>query len=107
MSYPLPSYAASIWLDGETLWLAFPSASGRGHKVYLSADQYGLTCALRILREREIHGGAAKLNEPSAPSQALLDMYANALLRNQRVNKDKKQETAKEAAEFLKEIGLI
>ncbi len=55
MKYPLPSYAASIYIAGDTLWLGLPSWNGedRGHSVPIPATQAGLAELLRILQARE------------------------------------------------------
>lgn len=53
-TYPLPSYAISLWVAGDDLWLAFPGQGpeGKGHSVRLPASQAGMATAITILRER-------------------------------------------------------
>jgi hypothetical protein len=52
--YPLPSHAASFWIAGDDLWIAFPGQGPeeRGHSIRLPASAGGLATAISIMRAR-------------------------------------------------------
>jgi hypothetical protein len=105
MQYPLPSYAASIWLDGETLWLSFPGER-HGHSIHLSADEYGLRCALSILRERELAKSAPTINQPGAPTQALAQEMLRAMAKPASQRAEEIRVARVEIMDELRELGL-
>ena len=108
MLYPAPAYAATVWVAGETLWLAFPPSNGHthGHSVHLSADVYGFQCALRILREREING-SLKINQKGAQSQHLADAMYKAIRASTKLKEVEASSAERKAAkDFLKDLGL-
>lgn len=66
--YPVPGYAAQIWVTGDTLWLSFPSlVGGQGHSVSLPANEIGFKHALIILRER--NKGSLNIGLKGAPTK--------------------------------------
>lgn len=102
MKYPLPSYAANIWLTGSTLWLSMPGADdySRNHVVQvpinltliknLIADTknidletrktlQGLFAILNTLHERHQVGMADSISTKSAPTQHDLDQIIKAI----------------------------
>jgi hypothetical protein len=78
--YPLPSHACSVWLDGDTLWAAFPPRAGsdKGHKVHLTADEYGIKSLLTILRARQCDGRHT-VGTVAAPVQYDLETIAKTM----------------------------
>jgi len=54
MTYPVPSYAANIWIVGDKLWIGFPSQveGARAHNVAFPITVKGLEAAITILKHR-------------------------------------------------------
>lgn len=65
---PLPSHAASFWIAGDDLWIAFPGQgpNERGHSIRLPASVAGLQTAISILKTRS---APTKLGERGTPTQ--------------------------------------
>lgn len=106
-SYPLPSYAASVWLNGDKLTLAFPgldthtqghtvavdidisaitnllTSSRFDHKNALGRDERkslrGLLSVLHTLRERSHQNAPKTIGNPAAPTQYDLDQITRAI----------------------------
>lgn len=59
--YPLPTFAAYIWLAGDTLMLGLPPSEGnsRGHQVAIPAANL---CTSRELTDRERSDGVLSLD---------------------------------------------
>lgn len=109
--YPVPGYAAQIWIAGDELKLALPSPlDAPSHTVTLPNNERGLALALQILREREHDFGT--IGRASAPTQYMTerqlanDAKYNAMLRAMREGSAERQKEKAEAAAFLEEIGL-
>lgn len=108
--YPVPSYAANIWIAGDKLWLGFPSPEPgvRGHSVPLPCNEKGMAVAVSILREREHTPRTNWLGTKGAPTRWDIehDKKYNALLNA--MNESKKTTEAEKAAAqaFLEELGL-
>lgn len=68
--YPLPSHAASFWIAGDDLWIAFPGQGPeeRGHSIKLPASAGGLAAAVKIMRDRAT-AKDLKLSNRGTPSQ--------------------------------------
>lgn len=127
--YPLPAYAVSVWVAGDSLMIAFPgTVSEQGHTIKLPASEGGLRAAVNIMRERS-RAEDLRIGNAGTPTQYTLEQragmaYGRAVrkLRHEEesalaeANADKlEKHTAKvrrakreadEAKEFLKELGL-
>jgi hypothetical protein len=127
--YPIPAYAVSIWIAGDSLLVAFPgTVSEQGHTIKLPASTAGLKTALDIAKARseatslllgnagtptqyeiEARGGAAfgavsrRMREEREAATAASKAEAEARLT---AKKRKAAREAAEATEFLKELGL-
>lgn len=109
--YPVPSYAAQIWVAGDQLWLAFPSlVNGHGHSVPFPANEIGLSLALETLKERS--KGAISLGLRGSPTRHEIerrvreDSRYNTILREMSENKRASEAERAEASKFLEELGL-
>lgn len=113
-SYPLPSHAASFWLSGDDLMIAFPptGAEQRGHTVRLPTSVAGLQLALSVLRDRTANGGKA-LGEPGTPSQYQLeralvhDKKYSSILKSLEQAKALDVEAKKASQAALAKLGLV
>lgn len=78
-SHPVPSYAASIWVEGDQVCLDIPSFTpgARSHTVTLPVTEKGFAIVASILKERS-RGGQQQIGAKAAPIQYDLD---KALLR--------------------------
>src|SRR5438309_159855 len=76
-TYPLPSYAISLWVAGDDLWLAFPGQGpeGKGHSVRLPVSKSGLKVAINILRDRA-KAESLKIGHDGTPTQYTVEQYA-------------------------------
>jgi hypothetical protein len=127
--YPIPAYAVSIWVAGDSLLIAFPgTVSEQGHTIKLPASTAGLDTALKIAKARaeaddlrignkgtptqyeiEARGGAAfgavsrRVREEREAATAASKAETEARLT---AKKRKAAREAAEAEEFLKELGL-
>ena len=107
-SYPLPSYAAYVWLKGDQLCLSLPSPEqgARAHQVQVPLNEAGLKCLVEILKGRERE--QTWLSLKGAPTKRQIedelkrDAKYNAWLKAMRVSQQEKDEAAK----FLEELGL-
>jgi len=107
-SYPLPSYAVSLWIAGDDLWLAFPGQGpeGRGHSVRLPASVGGLQAAIKILRARET-AEDLRIAQRGTPTQYDLERIAEYMLKSDHAAKQAERREAKAAAAAeLAELGL-
>ena len=108
-SYPLPSYAISLWVAGDDLWLAFPGQGpeGKGHSVRLPASIAGMQTAVAILRERS-QAKDLRLGERGTPTQYELeqDKKYGAILAAMQADTAEKREARARAAAELTELGL-
>lgn len=112
-SYPLPSYAASVWTVGDRLVLSFPSPlDAPAHKVEFPNNERGLKLAIETLRERERQERSTTIATRGAPSSYQIE---RALAEDKKYKEwIKEMGTAKAQAEaeraeaeaFLKELGL-
>lgn len=81
--YPVPRYAAYVWVTGDTLWLGFPSpVEGGSHSVPFPATDKGLKLAMSTLRERETSTRLEIANK-AAPSRYQVE---RALVNDKRYN---------------------
>lgn len=99
MNYPLPSYAASVWLAGAVLRVELG-----GHTIALPASQAGLSALLSILRDRQ-RNTQSRLCEPGAPTGIDAQALAVALARGD-TTKGRTDAERREAQTFLTELGL-
>jgi len=107
--YPIPSYAVSLWVAGDDLWLAFPGQGPeeRGHSIRLPATVAGMQTAIAVLRERS-QAKSLKLGERGTPTQYELEQdrkYGAILAAMKADSEEKRAERAKAQAE-LEELGL-
>jgi hypothetical protein len=109
MNYPLPSYAAHIWIANGQLCLGFPSPKegAREHMVTLPLSDKGLAVAIDILREREKDrfntlGTAGAPCRRQVEDELKRDQKYNEILRAMSVSKSERDEAAK----WLEELGL-
>ncbi len=110
--YPIPSYACSIWLAGDSLWLAFPPlAQGEhGHSVPFPATERGLELILNTLRQRRL--GERSLGEAGSPTRYQIerslvnDANYNVLIGAIAQSKEAQRREREEAGKFLEELGL-
>ena len=110
--YPIPSYAAYIWVAGDKLWLGFPGTdeSVRPHSVPFPATEPGFAVALKILRERRI--GERMIGTKGAPCKHQVERELAQDRRYNEMLKAMKEAKATSAAEkadaeaFLEELGL-
>lgn len=108
-TFPLPSYAISLWVAGDDLWLAFPGQGpeGKGHSVRLPASQAGFATAISILRDR-VQAKDLKLGQPGTPTQYELeqDRKYGAILAAMKADTAERREAQAKAAAELAELGL-
>ncbi len=71
-NYPLPSYAASIWLANDRIQVAFPDERG-GHTISLPEGPKGLEVLMTALRQRAMQTSARTLGLSGTPSQQEAD----------------------------------
>lgn len=106
--YPLPSYAVSVWANGDHLMVAFPPTVGeQGHTIKLPLSGAGLKTAVSILRDRA-EATDLRLSQRGTPSQYEVenDQRYKALMRARQADKAATQAEIDEAAAFLEELGL-
>lgn len=73
MTYPIPSYAATVWLAGDKLAVSFPPLPGldKSHTIQVPCTEEGIKALATVLRDRE-HGfdtAQAKLGTKGSPTQ--------------------------------------
>lgn len=116
MTYPLPAYAVSVWIAGDSLMVAFPgTVTEQGHTVKLPASPAGLKTAIDIAKARA-ESQDLRLGKKGTPTQweaEKLAAWGKALARDRQERIEeldrKRAEAARErdeAEEFLKELGL-
>jgi len=107
--YPLPSHAASFWIAGDDLWIAFPGQGPqeRGHSVRLPASVAGLQTAINILKERAV-APSLKLGHRGTPTQYELeqDKKYGAILAAMKEDAEAKRLNKTLAEMELAELGL-
>lgn len=127
--YPLPAYAVSAWVAGDSLMIAFPgTVSEQGHTIKLPASAGGMAAAINIMKERA-RAEDLRIGNAGTPTQYSIEQragiaYGKAVRRLRQEEAEAiaekneaklKAHTAKvrraerekaEAAEFLKELGL-
>lgn len=108
-SYPLPAHAASFWIAGDDLWIAFPGQGpeGKGHSIRLPASTAGLATAIAILRERS-KATDLRLGARGTPTQYELeqDKKYGAILAVMKADTAAKAEARAKAQKELEELGL-
>jgi hypothetical protein len=107
--YPLPSYAVSAWVAGDSLFIAFPGmVSEQGHTIKLPASAGGLQAAVNIMRQRS-QAQDLRLGNKGTPTQwdiMRLEALNKALNEDGAAKRAKAAQERAEAEEFLKELGL-
>lgn len=68
--YPIPSHAASFWIAGDDLWIAFPGQGPeeRGHSIRMPASAAGMAAAVQIMRDRAA-AQSLKIGNRGTPTQ--------------------------------------
>lgn len=115
--YPLPAYAVSVWVAGDSLMVAFPGTlSEQGHTIRLPASEGGLRAAISIMKDRAA-AESLKLGNRGTPTQWDTDKQMahwgkmlkagndGKIAKHERKLAEAKRER-EEATEFLKELGL-
>ena len=107
--YPIPSHAASFWIAGDDLWIAFPGQGPeeRGHSIRLPASAAGMATAIQIMKERA-QARSLRLSNPGTPSQYEVenDRRYKALVRVRETERQTSRADRETAAAELKELGL-
>jgi len=110
--YPLPSYAVSAWVAGDSLFIAFPgTVSEQGHTIKLPASAGGLLAAVTIMKARS-QATDLRLNARGTPTRNEMDEALSsqdkykAWLKAMGAAKEQSAQERAEAEEFLKELGL-
>lgn len=127
MTYPIPAYAISVWVAGDSLMIAFPgTVTEKGHTIKLPASAAGLDTAVKIAKARA-EASDLRIGNRGTPTQ--YDVEAGkawgAVTKRQRAEREaveaadkadalarhtaKKRRAAREKEEaetFLKELGL-
>lgn len=82
--YPLPDYAASIWLIGDEIALCLPAQveGARAHTIQLPATDKGMVALMTILRDR-----ARASNRTIGTKAAPVQYDVEALLRGMSITK--------------------
>lgn len=115
--YPLPSYAVSVWVAGDSLMVAFPgTVTEQGHTIKLPASEGGLRAAISIMKERS-RAESLRIGNAGTPTQwdtdrqmahwgrmLRLDAIAKVAKHEAKMAEAKREKA--EAEEFLKELGL-
>lgn len=109
MTYPVPHYAATFWIAGDNLMIAFPGQGpeGRGHTITLPCSVAGFSTAITIMKDRE-HARSLRLGVQGTPTQYEVenDQRYKALVRARKEEREAAREEREEAEAFLKELGL-
>ena len=108
MTYPLPSYAVSVWVSGDNLMVAFPPTTGeRGHTIKLPVSPAGLSTALAILKDRVV-ATDLRIAQRGTPSQWDIDtdQLYKAMVKSRAAERQAAQREKDEAVAFLEELGL-
>lgn len=107
--YPLPAHAASFWIAGDDLWIAFPGQGPeeRGHSIRLPASVAGLATAISILKDRA-KATDLRLSAKGTPSQYEVENDARykALVRARSEDRQASLEEREAARKDLQELGL-
>ena len=108
--YPVPTYAANIWVVGDELWLGFPPLveGGHGHSVPFPCNERGLALALAAIRERS--AGSLHIGLRGSPTRYQVeqdlknDAKYNEVLRAMQEAKKPKLDPEMEA--LMADLGL-
>lgn len=128
--YPLPAYAASIWIAGDQLMLALPPADGfesRTHCVAIPLERLevqkntfgepvpgnrGLAVLLTVLHQRDRARRSPRIGEPGAQARHAIAQAVESSEKykawREAMSASKAEAAAKaaEAEAFLKELGV-
>lgn len=109
MKHPVPSYAASIWVVGDNLMVAFPGQGPEdiGHTIVLPIHEAGLKTVINVLKDRA-KARDLRIGNRGTPTQwqAENDARWQALLRAASTDRKERERTRREAEAWLKELGL-
>ena len=97
--YPVPSYAANIWVVGNEIHLALPPLEGnkQGHTVVLPWNAKALDHLLRILRQRATQVRPLNIATPAGPTQWDIEQLMKAV---KKAPKKLEETTVNEVAEL-------
>ena len=86
--YPVPSYAAHIWVIGDVIHLALPPLEGheQGHTIRVPWNPKALDHLLRILRERETQKRPLNIATPAAPTQWDIEQVLKAMKKAKKLD---------------------
>jgi len=74
--YPVPAYAATIWVSGDNLMVTFPPQKGeRSHTISLPISEGGLKTAVQIFRDRA-HASDLRIANVGTPTQYQVESAA-------------------------------
>lgn len=109
--YPIPAYAAYIWIAGDEIVVQFPPAllDDRSHTVKFPNTENGLLLLLDVMRRRRtelsigLKGTPTKYEiERTLAGSEKYKVWLEELKRTRGVSEKEKAESI----EFLKELGL-
>jgi hypothetical protein len=102
--YPPPSYAATIWLSGDTIMLSLPEASTI--QIPLSRPK-AIEALLTVLRVRA-QSRTPAIGEPGAPVRNDVEkaLESDAKFTAWLATMNENKATAAEAKDFLSGLGL-
>ena len=98
--YPVPSYAAHIWVVGNEIHLALPPLEGhkQSHTVVLPWNAKALDHLLHILRHRETQTRQQTVATPASPTQWDIEQVMKAMKKSP--NKKLEEATVDDLAEL-------
>jgi hypothetical protein len=109
MKYPIPAHAASFWVAGDSLMVAFPGQGPEehGHTVKFPASEGGLRAAITVLKDRA-QARDLRLANRGTPTQYEVenDLRYRAFVKARKDEKKAAVQTREEAEAFLKELDL-
>lgn len=78
--YPVPHYAAHIWVVGNQIKVGLPPIEGhqQSHTVSVPWTEKGLGIVLRLLRDRESQRLPQAVATPASPTQWDIDQWMKA-----------------------------
>lgn len=112
--YPIPDYAAYIWIAGDQVCIGFPPTVGtKAHTVKFPNTENGLLVALEVLRQRSRAPHAQlTIGHKCEPTSYMIeralagDPKYKELLEEAKRMKDVSEKERQDSIKFLEELGL-